>query len=57
MLVHFNSEANLYIAWHWCVLMDPANHLKDGLKIHKMVHDPLKADSHAACRSAAVPCR
>ena len=41
MLVQFNSEAILYVAWHWCVLMDRANHLKDGLKIHKMVRDPL----------------
>ena len=41
MLAQFNSKAILYVAWHWCVLMDPANHLKDGLKVYKMVHDPL----------------
>lgn len=40
-MVQFNSEAVLYTAWHWCILMDPANHLKDGHKIYKMVHDPL----------------
>jgi len=40
-LVQFNSEANLYLAGIWCVLMDTANNLKDELKIHKMVHDPL----------------